>query len=1123
MKYALSPLKSGHALQKPNSPGWNGEYNLELLNRIADNLESSQSNFPYQDITAVPDIWARVQLFEEALANNLEEIIGEWRGLLALFGLQGLRAFSLRVDIIDLSKVKGAIEIMREFLPGDALLGLDWDHLASIKIDENLVGLVIPSVLVCSSANPGTQKVRSQRLSSSEDRKKIAEIVPWYDSSSGRFSDPCKNKAICAAEMAAMYQFLDILHNSVSAGTDSTKNTFLNPLLRKYKIDCLDHYNKLAANGPRIDQISFETAGMRMPLPRNSIYNSLSQGYQPTFDFLTYRSDLQIRGRPKLMQLGFKGAILCDPMAAPPSLAASQVRVWGTLCLSAVSTNPGRVAQCARDAVSAGYLWLTQDSLFTRKVVRTKDGKVFPPLTASILMLLSAGEIRHRIQIEGKDDVIVVKLTVEVVDHQDQTRSVTLQKTYQGDGEIEKREYPNILAQWPIVPETLWKQSYFLFHEGHASTRTVPGFPCSLSALLAHIGKSPNLQDWNRLATFLDSSQAQIQRSSGEIPNLPMVTWSEHAILDNQLTSFKVIYRTPYAPEILVCNNGIMFSPSSVRDPGNSTVDIAVDFGTSNTMLSCRFSDDGELKPLSFDAVAASLFESVIGVDNGGLVREFLPMTSFSSPFMTAIRSRNAGLGDGPIWSDLIYYLNNPRRALDDVYITGKSSLRFNFKWSQDPSDRRRVLLFLSQIVMQSLAEVVRKGIQPSAIRWYFSYPESYKSEHLRDFKRIVNLAVGQATGTNVQINFVQESLATAYYFAHNPKENVLDGFYGTVITLDIGGGSSDITIWKDQSLLWRSSIRLAGKNILTKFLVNNWKTFFESLATGAKMDFQELFGKFKEVVNPDASKLETALEVVINSSAYDSAMRERYGLISAGAGAPLAHVGQLSLAGILYYIGIVLRGLSIDFSAGQSPLKLCLGGRGSRLYQTVFGPGAKDLQDSLGPIVNVLSAAYGKVVFFPTVQVSEYPKHEVAYGMLVREELLEKQNLRVDQCNYTLPIGEYLLLKEQDFPPETSTNTLIVDHVADLWRITELKTFDNFIAACRSSLGLNLNLTDQARMILIEKVNQELNRQRSSIKIDNPREIENAQDIEPVFITTLRLVIESINSGFGVTLTSLR
>ena len=57
------------------------------------------------------------------------------------------------------------------------------------------------------------------------------------------------------------------------------------------------------------------------------------------------------------------------------------------------------------------------------------------------------------------------------------------------------------------------------------------------------------------------------------------------------------------------------------------------------------------------------------------------------------------------------------------------------------------------------------------------------------------------------------------HYILHKVKKIP---FTENVVTIDIGGGTSDISIWQDTKLIWRNSFRLAGKDVLINYLTNN-------------------------------------------------------------------------------------------------------------------------------------------------------------------------------------------------------------------------------------------------------------------------------------------------------------
>ena len=80
---------------------------------------------------------------------------------------------------------------------------------------------------------------------------------------------------------------------------------------------------------------------------------------------------------------------------------------------------------------------------------------------------------------------------------------------------------------------------------------------------------------------------------------------------------------------------------------------------------------------------------------------------------------------------------------------------------------------------------------------------------------------------------YKSESLSSALYFASSKSAP----FTETVVTIDIGGHTSDISIWQDRKLLWRNSMQIAGRHILINFLNENPK-FIDVLAkNNTKLD----------------------------------------------------------------------------------------------------------------------------------------------------------------------------------------------------------------------------------------------------------------------------------------------
>ena len=90
-----------------------------------------------------------------------------------------------------------------------------------------------------------------------------------------------------------------------------------------------------------------------------------------------------------------------------------------------------------------------------------------------------------------------------------------------------------------------------------------------------------------------------------------------------------------------------------------------------------------------------------------------------------------------PIWNNLIYYVNDMNNSLEQILNDQDRPIHANLKWSDVSADVIRVEVYMAQIALQSLAEAYSKGIDPSNIQWFYSYPEAFTPRALRDYKKL--------------------------------------------------------------------------------------------------------------------------------------------------------------------------------------------------------------------------------------------------------------------------------------------------------------------------------------------------------------------------------------------------
>ena len=179
-----------------------------------------------------------------------------------------------------------------------------------------------------------------------------------------------------------------------------------------------------------------------------------------------------------------------------------------------------------------------------------------------------------------------------------------------------------------------------------------------------------------------------------------------------------------------------------------------------------------------------------------------------------------------------------------------------------------------------------------------FSYPEAYNTDHLKSFRKITRRAVNiglhdEKYKTQEKTKFQTESISSALYFAKGQEIP----FTENVVTIDIGGGTSDLSIWQDTKLLWRNSFKLAGKDVLINYLTNNLTLIKEISGNDDLLleSYQTL-----QSIRTNKSKLANGIELLVNSSQFGEAFKKKFDIFSGKEkGKELKDLTELALSGI--------------------------------------------------------------------------------------------------------------------------------------------------------------------------------------------------------------------------------
>jgi hypothetical protein len=595
---------------------------------------------------------------------------------------------------------------------------------------------------------------------------------------------------------------------------------------------------------------------------------------------------------------------------------------------------------------------------------------------------------------------------------------------------------------------------------------------------------------------------------------------SPEAILCNVATQSSGKSYTEHSKRVDV---GLILFPDAqeVQETSNQW-SIGIDFGTTN---SCVYFKENKENPkeLIFKNRINTPYEP--GTDEEEIEevmqahKEFVPSREVTVPFMTILRERSykeTSVENLPFRSNFIYYVDQVLYAIQDLP-DDKRPLKFNLKWDEAEQSRTKVQYFVAQSVLQAAVEAAANGVKRENLTFNFSYPEAYNADHLRAFKRITRRAVNVGLGdekykTQEKTGFETESISSALYFAKGQEIP----FTENVVTIDIGGGTSDLSIWQDTKLLWRNSFRLAGKDVLINHLTNNLTLIKEISGNDDLLleSYQTL-----QSIKSNKTKLANGIELLVNSPQFGEAFKNRFDIVSGKEkGKELKDLTELALSGILYYVSQVLNHLieNGEFKTGSGKsksLRICLGGKASTLYKIVF----EDSDDQEG-LSKMIEKVTGGIFTSIGIVFTDTPKHEVSYGLLVDKTGATDLDL-TDRSHETV-LGEDVLVGK--------TKIGIVSGLDPdkQWRVKDISQLKNFLKYLQAYSKIPVKLTKKFEGDLEGKINAELkNGQSRALDLkknmqsvegdDSLAEIQKTSSIiEPVFIQALKQVINEVTSG---------
>lgn len=525
--------------------------------------------------------------------------------------------------------------------------------------------------------------------------------------------------------------------------------------------------------------------------------------------------------------------------------------------------------------------------------------------------------------------------------------------------------------------------------------------------------------------------------------------------------------------------------------PGTSEFTFAVDFGTTNTHIEYK-KDNSDPKPFEInesDIQIATLHDpknpetikSLNKILLGKLLIDIIPQeiiplevnsnSEFNFPLRTAINS-NINLDIDKETYALADF--NIPFVYEKYAIVKNTKTRTNLKWSnfKNPNETKVIDAFFENLLLLIRNKVLLNGGDLNKTKLIWLYPSSMTAFRIGELESKWNTLFKKYINTSQTPEKLSESIAPFYYFNTQMGINAMAN---SVVSIDIGGGTTDVVVYKNNKPEMLTSFRFAANAIfgdafgrsshINGFIQKYVARIQYLLETNNQYDLSKVLENVKE-----NGKSEDIIAFFFSIEKNRKIIEQNIPISFTGKlklNSDLKIVFVLFYASIIYHIAKIMKAKNLGI-----PKHITFSGTGSKIINITDGT---DRLDTLTKLT--------QIIFKEIFEESELKKIELKQDAFPKEISCKGAlKIQADQAVSVDEIKTVLLGTSEDILiPETPKNYKNLNASVENSIVEEYENFIDWVFNLNKELsfknyfGINPSHLDTYRMFLKENVLDDL------------------------------------------------